>query len=357
MKKLIVMLTAIVIYANPAFSADWNFYGSAKVSTYYSKIDNDLFNGSADTKNFEQNLQGNSRIGARVKVSDQLKGYFEYGAIGGNANIRLLYGQWNFGAGKLIVGQAYTPFLVTTNQAYNLNGLNLGDTNMAYFGTMYAGREALIGLKFGGLYVAAVEQEDDVYDSGPAGSTTEIMTPELHARYMFKGSKWMTQVLGGLSRFEIGNGGNEGDVTSYLVGASGRLMIGKGYITGGGWVGQNAGNLIDQFVSLHPNKSGQHLANWDGTTVTDNDGLGVHFSAGYVFNETIKMECGYGYTRSELDSVGSVDDDARVYYLQSVITLAPGVMVVPEIGRIDLNGTGMGDLDVTYAGMKWQVNF
>lgn len=125
MRKLLVALVTFSLFVSPAFAADWNFYGSARVSTFYSKIDNDMFNGSADTKNFEQNLQGNSRIGARVKVSDELKGAFEYGAKGGNANIRLLYGEWNFGAGKLIVGQAYTPFLVVTNQAYNLSLIHI----------------------------------------------------------------------------------------------------------------------------------------------------------------------------------------------------------------------------------------
>ncbi len=59
----------------------------------------------------------------------------------------------------------------------------------------------------------------------------------------------------------------------------------------------------------------------------------------------------------ELDTAGTVKDDAVVYYLQTTINLAPGVMIVPEIGRIDCKGTGVGQLDVTYAGMKWQVNF
>jgi len=357
MRQLIAALATMALLAVPAAASDWNFYGSARVSTFYSKIDNDMFKGGTDSKNYEQNLHGNSRIGAKVKVSDEVSGRFEYGANGGNANIRLLYGEWNFGAGKLIIGQAYTPFLVVTNQAYNYSGLNLGDTGLGYFGTIYSGREALVGLKIGGLYIAAVEQEDDVYNTGPAGSTTKVMAPELHARYMFKGPKWMVQVLGGVSQFEIQNGNNEANVTSYLIGAGGRLAIGPAYITGGAWTGQNAGNLIDQYGSLNPDKSGQHFARWDGTTLTDNDGYGFHFSAGFFFSKMIKMEAGYGYTNSELDVSGSVEDDAEVYYLQSTITLAPGVIVVPEIGCIDFKGTGLGQMDATYIGMKWQIDF
>lgn len=47
-----------------------------------------------------QKLHGNSRIGARVKVSDSVNGRFEYGALNG-VNLRILWGEWNFGAGSL----------------------------------------------------------------------------------------------------------------------------------------------------------------------------------------------------------------------------------------------------------------
>lgn len=163
----------------------------------------------------------------------------------------------------------------------------------------------------------------------------------------------MANILGGLSRFEVSEGGNEDDVTSYLIGLSGRLKIGRGYISGGGWIGQNAGNLIDQYVSLR--SSGQHWANWDGSTLTDNDGSGFYFSAGYVVSQMLRFEGGYGYSKSELDTAGAQKDDAQVYYLQSTITLAPGVMVVPEAGVIDFKQTGQ--LTTTYFGMKWQINF
>ena len=361
MKKLIVLVAAVFVCLipvciTPAFSADWNFYGSARISTFYSKVDKDMFHGLADTQNFEQNLQGNSRIGAKVKVSDTLKGRFEYGSRDG-VNIRHLYGEWNFGAGRLIVGQTYTPFLVVTDQIYNVSGLNRGDTNMAYFGTIYSGREPLIGLKIGGLYIAAVELEDDVYDTSGGGSLTEITLPELHARYTFRGKTWRAKILAGYSRFEVQNSGTAADVTSYLLGTAGQMKIGQAYITGGGWMGQNAGNLINQYTSLNPDMSGQNFARWDGTAVTDNDGYGFHVSAGFVFNEKVKMEAGYGYTRSELDTAGAREDDARVYYLNTTLTLAPGVFVVPEIGRLDLNGPSPGDMDCIYGGMKWQINF
>ena len=91
MKKLIFMVAALALIASPALGADWNFYGHARISTFYSKIDKDpfanptdkFFGGTQDTSNYEQNLHGNSRIGARVKVSDSVSGRFEFGALNG----------------------------------------------------------------------------------------------------------------------------------------------------------------------------------------------------------------------------------------------------------------------------------
>ena len=109
--------------------------------------------------------------------------------------------------------------------------------------------------------------------------------------------------------------------------------------------------LIDTYVS--PTLNG--VANWDGTRITDNDGYGGHFSLGYAINKMLKMEGGYGYVKTELDSGTATKNDAEAYYLQATITMAPGVMVVPEIGTIDYKQKG--ELKVDYIGMKWQIDF
>lgn len=354
MKTLLLTLFFLLLAARHSFAADWNFYGSARISAFYEKIDDNLWQGLADTQSYAQKLHGNSRIGARVTVSDELNGRFEYGATGGGANLRLLYGEWHFGAGKLLIGQAYTPLLSGTGQVYNFSPLNRGDTSAAYWGGVYAGRKAQIGLKIGRLYLAAVEQEAELYDTG--SGTTELTLPELHLNYTFSNKTWMAQLLGGLAAFDVEEAGSSGDVTSYLAGAHGRLRLGRAYLTGGGWFGRNAGNLIQQYVSLAD--SGQHFAKWDGTGVIDNDSAGFFASAGYVLNNMFRFEAGYGYCRSELDTAASVEYEAATCYLQSAITLAPGVTVVPEIGRIDMSeGPAFGNMDITYAGMKWQINF
>ena len=107
------------------------FVSSASLDTYYESTDKK--DGNADAKSTLWGLQPYSRIGADVKVSDELTGRFEYGADSGIANVRLLYGEWNFGAGQLLVGQAYSVLHVfQSSQAY-------WDYGMTGLGEVYAG--------------------------------------------------------------------------------------------------------------------------------------------------------------------------------------------------------------------------
>ena len=105
MKKLLVLLAAVafvVAFTVPAMSADWNFYGSSRISTFFDGDSEELTGTGFDDDDLTWGLQGNSRIGAKVKAGD-ISGRFEYGT---GINLRLLYASWNFGGGELLVGQA-----------------------------------------------------------------------------------------------------------------------------------------------------------------------------------------------------------------------------------------------------------
>ncbi len=41
MKKLFIVF-AVLCLAAPAMAADWNFYGSARMATFYSIVDKDI---------------------------------------------------------------------------------------------------------------------------------------------------------------------------------------------------------------------------------------------------------------------------------------------------------------------------
>ena len=80
MKKLIIVIAAVALLASPALAVDWNFYGSARMATFYESRDygdgqGDLsgkgtaFNGDQDEDTqLQWQMQTNSRLGATVKA-------------------------------------------------------------------------------------------------------------------------------------------------------------------------------------------------------------------------------------------------------------------------------------------------
>ena len=85
MKKLLVILAAVALvwaFAAPASAVDWNFYGSARMATFYTSDDfGDLETtaGQDDDTGTQWDLQGNSRIGVRVKGEGSVSGRIELG--------------------------------------------------------------------------------------------------------------------------------------------------------------------------------------------------------------------------------------------------------------------------------------
>ena len=386
---MLCVAALVLLVGSSASAADWNFYGSARINTFYTDFENSPFQspnslaafGSIagdDTKNYEQGLQGNARIGARVKVSDSLSGRFEYGAQSGNANVRLLYGEWNFGAGSLLVGKNYTPLLFPySNQVYSIDSLGKGDHNMSTFGMLYGQRRAQVRLKFGGFQIAAVDCPTLVYrDKNNGGHPfglhasqpdTELNFPSIQAKYKFDFKNGHISFAGAYQTFEVLNGTQTYDVDSYILGVGGRLNVGPAYFKGNFWGGQNVGNQADILVSGalwsttgNANSSnfdgdGFGLAKYDGTKIVDRDAYAALLVAGVEIRKGLYLEAGYGYVATELDEAAAEKDDAQTLYIQSTIFLAPGVFITPEIGYCDMKQKDQPE--ITYYGIKWQINF
>ena len=354
MKKIIVAVAALALMAGSAYAADWNFYGSARVSTFWKDVDVD--GGPDPDTQFEETLQSNARIGATVKVSDELTGRFEYGASGGDANIRLLYGEWNFGAGKLLVGQDYTPmYLPGSNQVYkNDNALDgWGNVN----GNL---RKAQIKLTFGDFQIAFVENITDYFDHGLGDITddnVDVIMPIIMAKYALTFDNWVFTLAGGYQTFDVDNGTVDDDVTSWGLGLDVAVTFGALSVTGQVNGGTNVGNLYN--IDVSDLDVGAGYAVVLGDEVVDNDAMGFRVAVAYAFNEMFGVEVGYGYQQTEFDVSGSEEDEVQSYYIQFPITLAPGVHIVPEVGVVDYEDdfAGNGEDEITYFGAKWQINF
>ena len=361
MKKLFVLFGAValvVAFTAPVFAAEWSFYGSARVAMFWQSEDpGDLLGPEGDKtsgNNLNMGLHSNARIGAKVKANDNLTGRFEYG---GTANMRLLYGTYDFGGFKLKIGQDYRPVgHGTSNQTF------AGDNGMATWGGIYAGRHAQVEAKIGGFSVALVTPPSEVGITDPEtgikyGVNTKVTYPMLDAAYVgaFDGFSW--KVYGSYDGFDaVGPGPDydKEDISGYILGGGAKWALGPVILAGSVYVGQNIGN-----VAVYT-ETGSGFAGWDSDAgkIRDSSNWGWAFTVGFKMSDMIGFEGGIGNAYSDMDKVTG-DQTAGCWYIQSNIALAKGVFIVPEVGQgtygENLSGedTGLN----TYYGLKWQINF
>lgn len=355
MKKLLVIMGAVAMLASAGYAAEWNFYGSARVETFYDSTERDA---TADVTDTRWEMDSGSRIGANVKVSDELTGRFEFGAgqsIGPEAvRTRLIYGEWNFGKGSLLVGQAYSPLYVfQSSQAWY-------DYGMAGLGEVYAGRKPQIRLTFGDFEVA-LQQPDLSYviPAAPGydyGSDTDSKLPAIAVKYKFANDTWGVILMGGYSTFKVAE---KESVDSYMLGVGADVKLGSLWLAANVNGGQNQGNLtyIETISSIQDDSpAGYGYAYYDGANVLDNDALACSMVANYTLNDMFALEAGYGYQQTKMEIAGvNSKDKANTYYFQTPITVAPGVVVIPEIGVVDFKESGQ--TQTTYFGAAWRVSF
>jgi hypothetical protein len=326
MKKLVtfffVAVFLLAMYV-PVSAAQWDLYGSARVTTFWTDLD------EADTMDLNHALQSNARIGANVK-NDAIGGRFEYGTGGGNANIRLLYGTVDLGAGQLLVGQTYGPFGIgsfISGQVYAT------DNGLLQF-VPYTGRKAMGQYSVDGLKIALVQPVET--------GDPEVLLPQLQLSYDMKTDAMGLNFAGAFQSYDLANG--DGDtLTAWAVGTNVRLtMLDPLYINFGGFYGQNAGNF-GQFGAATADIT-------DPNNIEDADTYAVALVLGTKL-DTIGLEAGVGFRNEE---IGNVDADLMAYYLQATIPLSQNgaAFIVPEVGMFDYENE-----DEMYAGLKWQINF
>lgn len=386
MKKLFVCALAIAMvfaFTAPTMAADWAFYGNARFDTFSIDQSKEAAanpfgesagympaNGGQGTNSdtdTQWTVATNARIGANVSAGD-VGGRFEYGPT---PNLRLLYGTWNFGAGILTVGQDYTPISeFYSNQVFD------GDIDLLPFGMAYNSRKPQIKLTFGGFDVAFITPNVKAPISGYTTTTnaagkvigvtptamvpvdTDTVLPKIAMSYKFSTDMFSVKPYLGWQSFDFNKGaGNDSteSLTSLVYGVGGKVNFGPAYVAANIWGGTNAGNY-GMFMAS------EGRAAWDGVNLKDNTTIAYAGVVGFKASDMFTIEGGYGYTHSEIDYVVKLEDSASSYYLNCTINLAPGVFIVPEIGKYDYSEWKAGGLsvekgDLTYFGAKWQINF
>lgn len=370
MKKLLVILLVLGMAA-PAMSAEWNFYGNARMNLgSYSRskewtggsganwASNTPFNNDDTDTNWA--LQSNSRIGANVKASDAVSGRFELG-IGSSVATRLIYGTWNFGPGKLVVGQDYTPAdILYSNQIGALK--TDGDEDMLSTGMTYESRKPQIKLAIQGFELALISPNTSTVAALPTYTGTDTTLPKIEVAYSFATDMFSIKPYFGYNSTKVETTGasqDSEDVTSMIYGLAFKVMLGPAYINGNVLGATNPANY-----GLYTIAPAGSTAMGFGTDTEDATRVGGAILVGFKVNDMVTLEAGYGLINDELKVSGvKTKTSISTYYIQAAITLAPGVIITPEYGMMDL-----GDLEVTnqadakqgdmsYIAAKMQINF
>jgi hypothetical protein len=378
MKKLLILLGAvalIVAFTLPATAADeikWNWYGNARVFTFWTSDDYNqsgtTVGGDDDTKDsqLQWNLGTNSAIGFRVKG----------GPVGGRVEIRSgsdaedggsstvstnwarIWGSWDFGAGTLYVGKRQGPInSFISGQIYN-------DTGLVGWGSPLTRRRAQIALGFGGFEVAFIQPSTPQLSGGTGGGDTDgdkdPYIPKVEARWGMGFDTWNFNLMGGFQTYKLSNvtavapntGTNDVDVTSYLIAGDMGMNFGPFYTKAGLYWGQNMGPA-DWIGGSSPTFDGD-----DDTK--DVDTYGGVLVLGFKMTDMVTFEGGVGGIQESFDRSGWGDSTKYSAYVQAVMQMYPGVFFIPEFSYFNTPDTGNGSDEGTSTwalGGKWQINF
>jgi hypothetical protein len=393
MKKFTILIAAValVCFAAPAMAVDWNFYGNARMATFYTSEDiedNAPAGGDSEDTDLQWDLQGNSRFGANVKA-ENIKAQVEMGINESSVSARRVYGVWNFGAGTLKVGKDYTPVSqFISGQVFDT------DLGLLNTGTVYGGRHGQIAFGFGNFEVALVNMNTGLLDgmttkttgavtviTGSGGGTVTAVTvdsdpngdvdrilPKLEVGWGMGFDSWNFNLMGGAQYYCIsdvqstrtGQGDDDIDVTSWIIGGDIGWNFGPGYLKAALSYGQNIGNAAWTAGGKNTYGGTDGRAEWDlDDDTNDTNTTQAALVGGLKISDMFSFEAGFGVRSDVTDEATVRDTTPWAAYLQSVIALAPGVYIIPEVGYYDYSNNAAGDDAGSkfYLGGKWQINF
>jgi hypothetical protein len=323
-----------------------------------------------------------TRFGANFKA-DKITGKFEMdaraggaGATGnieqdsgasrlGNMRLRHLWGQWDFGAGKLMVGQNYPLYDAP------VSGINYYAGGLQKFGGIgyTVARTSQIRLTFGDFRLAFLPPDTS---KGGLGTLTEVNTtfPKFEARYDMKLDAFALNFIGGYQTYEIENTTTKQteDITSYVLGARAKANFGPAYAGLGLTYRQNGNNYGAWTVSTAKTVQGTAItakesAALEGAAIKDATAFGVVAALGWKINDMFTLEGSYAMLNTEQDTVLDNEDDAIAWGVIAKITMAPGVYIIPELIFQDNKdvttngGPAVDEGDATIFGVFWRIDF
>jgi hypothetical protein len=388
MKKITLFLACLAAFAMvfgftvTAAMADADLYGSIRFRTYWVDKE-DQFTGyqSSNTGYDDEDLDwrigylsrwgvnyqsGNIRANVELDTRDSDKD--EGSAELGDVRVRHIWGEWDFGMGKLMIGQNFNPCTVYASQiGYYSGGLQpFHGTGLKYF------RTSQIRLTFDNFMIAFLTPDTDKEYEDVGGVDIDTTLPRIEMRYSMKLDPVTLDFMGGWQQYDVVDEfDSEEDITSYFLGAYAQANFGAFYVKGLLNYRQNGGNY-----GLWSSETWniREDAIYDGNNIDDIEAWGYCAVLGYKLSDTYTVEATYAGSKSEADTRyygGDPEDDSWAAALLLKYEPAPGVIIQPEIiyedqcesDYLTYNQDGSGtdrsdDQDSAWIfGIFWMINF
>ncbi len=344
MKKLIVILAVIAMVG--AFTAtaiaDVSLYGSARFRTYYADVDSGVPGADSD-KDLEWRQGFLNRFGANFKA-DKITGKLEIDSRAGsgrvqplilkpairllgpgNLRLRHLWGQYDFGIGKLMIGQNYPLYDAP------VSGINYYSGGLQKFGGIGydVARTGQIRLTFGDFRVAFLPPDTarklrywcwpcDYDEVNTTVSQTRTAIRHEDGCICTQLYRWVSDHYEALITSQA-QAKNTENIDSFVLGARAKANFGPAYAGLGLTYRQNGDNYGAWTVSS------KEAAIFQGNNLKDGKAFGIVASLGWKVNDMFTLEGSFASLSSSQDTDLNNEDDAIAYGVIGKITVAPGV--------------------------------
>ncbi len=359
MKKVLLTLIAVLM-AVPAFAIEVYNNGENAVDIYgtlrgYIGYGHGV-DGVSDTTddNFLYGIQGNSRIGVRLKVGN-FSGQVELGAVEAtlygrsnesnvsnvsNVGLRQAWGAYSFGnAGALLAGKTDTP----TAMGGFISDIMDTDGGLNGFGGSTTGsRRFQIQYNVAGLSIALIEN-DMAYGPGVSHGYTDgdETIPRLGLSYTYKNPSLLVKVAATYSALNGTINAPVSDTRWATVHAFGvalglkpTFMDGKMWLSVLARYGMNE-ELYGEAKTVYNGGLMAHssIGNYVGVqadgTVDNVQRAAVALELGYNVNDMIAVIVGGGYQHSMIDAL-TYDVGSYAVFLQAPIKISGNFALIPQ---------------------------
>lgn len=385
MKKVLLTLIAVLM-AVPAFAIEVYNNGEDTSVDVYGTVRGYVGYGHAfnanENDNFLYGVQGNSRIGVKLKVGS-FSGQVELGAneqtvlgvsIGNAVGLRQAWGAYSFGnAGTLLAGKTDTP---TSMSGFSSDIMDTDGGLNGFGGTTTSTRRFQIAYQVMGLNIAIVENDMRAnissLEAANGYSDGGDVIPRIAISYTFKNPSLMAKVGATYSALN-------GSLTSptdpdtrwatihafgIVAGVKPTFMDGRMWLSIMARFGMNE-HLYGEAKTVANNGLQAHSAFGTASTIVGDDGtvynvtrLAAVVELGYKANDYIAAILGAGYQYTTLDTSAFPNDiNSYAIYLQAPYTVSKNFALIPQLSWFSSTQAGGAEQNAVVLMMQARFTF